>query len=205
MLCDDVELARDRCRARPTTSAACRPASICGRGHCRSRPRRRCRPSATARCACSDGTARRSCTARACRERRCVSSTLPSSVHLRTVWSPSSVQYRSCRPASMCRPCARVEQALAPGAQEIAVAVEHHHRVLAAIEDVDLVLAVDADRGDVLERPAVGQLRPVLDHAVAILAISDDGSHRRLPVLFEPDVIGGADCRQPVRASIERP
>ena len=38
---------------------------------------------------------------------------------------------------------------LAPGAQEIAVAVEHEHRVLAAIEGVDVVLRVDADRGDI--------------------------------------------------------
>ena len=63
-----------------------------------------------------------------------------------------------------------VEQPFAPAFDEIAIAVEHHHRVLAAIEDVDAVLAVDGDRGDVREIPAVGQLRPVLHHAIAMLA-----------------------------------
>jgi hypothetical protein len=41
-------------------------------------------------------------------------------------------------------PWARGYMPLAPRAQEIAVAVEHHHRVLAAIEDVDVVVLVDA-------------------------------------------------------------
>ena len=45
------------------------------------------------------------------------------------------------------QPVRAMEDALAPGAQEIALAVEHHHGVLAAIEDVDLVLAVDGDGG----------------------------------------------------------
>ena len=60
--------------------------------------------------------------------------------------------------------------AFAPGAQELTVAVEHHHRVLAAVEDVHLVLAVDRDRAHVLEFPAVRQFRPVLDDFVAMLA-----------------------------------
>ena len=47
-----------------------------------------------------------------------------------------------------------LEQALAPRAQEIALAIEHDHRVLAAIEDVDPILAVHADRRHVLEIPA---------------------------------------------------
>jgi hypothetical protein len=34
---------------------------------------------------------------------------------------------------------------LAPGAQKIALAIEDHHRVLAAIEDVDAILAVNPD------------------------------------------------------------
>ena len=66
------------------------------------------------------------------------------------------------------------EQAFAPGAQEVAVAVEHHHRMLAAVEDVDAVLAVDGDRRDVAELPAVGQLGPVLDHAITMLAAAQD-------------------------------
>ena len=45
---------------------------------------------------------------------------------------------------------------LAPRAQKLAGAVEHHHRVLAAIEHIDIVVGVGADRADLLERPAVG-------------------------------------------------
>ena len=41
--------------------------------------------------------------------------------------------------------------ALAPGAQEIALAVEHHDRVLASVENIDIVLGVDADRPDLFE------------------------------------------------------
>src|SRR3954462_14862924 len=35
--------------------------------------------------------------------------------------------------------------ALAPGTQEISIAVEDHHRMLAAIEDIDIVFAIDTD------------------------------------------------------------
>ena len=74
------------------------------------------------------------------------------------------------------------EQAFAPTLDEIAVAVEHDHRVFAAIEDVDAVLAVDADRGDVGELPAVRQFCPVLHHAIAMLAGAEDVLHVCLPV-----------------------
>ena len=70
-----------------------------------------------------------------------------------------------------------LEQALAPALEEVAVAIEHHHRMLAAIEDVDVVLAVDRDRADVGQIPAVGQLRPVLDHAIAMLARAQNDRH----------------------------
>jgi hypothetical protein len=58
------------------------------------------------------------------------------------------------------------EQAFAPASDEIALAVEHNHRVGAAIENVDAVLAVDRDGSDIGEIPALRQLR----HAVAMLA-----------------------------------
>ena len=69
--------------------------------------------------------------------------------------------------------------ALAPGAQEIAVAVEHHHRMLAAVEDIDVVAAVDPDPADLLERPALGQFRPVGIDPVSVVPVSDD--HRNIP------------------------
>src|SRR6267154_627160 len=74
------------------------------------------------------------------------------------------------------------EQPFAPACDEIAVAVEHDHRVDAAIEDVDAVLAVDRDRGDIAEVPTLRQLRPVLHHAVAMLARAENGRH----VVFSP-------------------
>src|SRR5437016_4840664 len=72
--------------------------------------------------------------------------------------------------------------ALAPRAQELAVAVEHHHRVLAAVEHVDVVPGVDADRADFLERPALGEPRPVLDDAVPVFAAPDNDRHALSPV-----------------------
>ena len=55
------------------------------------------------------------------------------------------------------------EDALAPGAQQVAVAVEHEHRVLAAVEGVDVVVLVDADRRDIgVELHAGRQFRPIV-------------------------------------------
>src|SRR5262249_6179503 len=60
-------------------------------------------------------------------------------------------------------------------------------RVFAAIEDVDVVLAVDADRGDVAEFPAVGQPGPVLDDAIAVLAAAKYYGHSSLHFLCHPE------------------
>src|SRR5215470_421871 len=46
------------------------------------------------------------------------------------------------------------EHALAPGAQEVAVAIEDNYRMLAAIEDVYVVLRVHCDASHVDELPA---------------------------------------------------
>src|SRR3954451_9355134 len=69
--------------------------------------------------------------------------------------------------------------ALAPGAQEISLAVEDHHRMLAAIEDMDIVFTVDTDSADFLERPALGKFRPIGNNPVSVLSVSDD--HRNIP------------------------
>src|SRR5215467_9060348 len=74
-------------------------------------------------------------------------------------------------------PVRAAEHTLAPGAQEISLAVEHHHGMLSAVENVNLVLAVDCDRGDVLERPAVRQFRPVLHHPIAMLTTAQNYRH----------------------------
>src|SRR5690348_16511582 len=75
------------------------------------------------------------------------------------------------------QPMGAAEQAFAKTGDEIALAVEHHHRMFAAVEDVDAVLAVDCDGGNIGELPAVRQLAPVFDDAVAMLARAQDGRH----------------------------
>ena len=82
------------------------------------------------------------------------------------------------------QPMRAAEQAFAPALDEIAVAVEHHHRMGAAVEDIDAVVAVDRDGGDVGEIPAVRQLCPVLHHAVAMLARAENGWHVFSPHFF---------------------
>src|SRR3979490_2314108 len=69
--------------------------------------------------------------------------------------------------------------ALTPRSQEVAFAVEHHHRMVAPIEDIDIVVAVDPDPADLLERPAIRQLRPVGIDLISIVAASHD--HRHIP------------------------
>ena len=59
------------------------------------------------------------------------------------------------------------ENAFAPGPQEIAFAIKHVHRVLAAVKGVDVVVLVDPDRCDIgIEGPTFGQFGPVVDDLV---------------------------------------
>src|ERR1700741_2928936 len=44
---------------------------------------------------------------------------------------------------------------LAPRAQKIAPAIEDDHRVVAAIEDIDIVVAIDTYTADLFEGPSV--------------------------------------------------
>src|SRR5690349_13849115 len=74
-------------------------------------------------------------------------------------------------------PVRAAEHALSPGAQEVSLAVEHHHRMFPAVENVNLVLAVHRDGGHVLERPPVRQFRPVLHHPIAMLATAQNYRH----------------------------
>ncbi len=72
----------------------------------------------------------------------------------------------------------------APGAQEVALAVEHDHRVLAPIEGVHPVLRVDPDRGHVgVELPPRRQLRPVVDDLVPIGARAQNDRLRHVSLL----------------------
>jgi hypothetical protein len=69
--------------------------------------------------------------------------------------------------------------ALAPGAQEISLAVEDHHRMLAAIEDIDIIFTIDTDPADFLERPALGKFRPIGNDPVSVVSVSND--HHNIP------------------------
>ena len=69
---------------------------------------------------------------------------------------------------------------LTPGPQEIALAVEDDHRVLAAVEHIDLVPAVHRYGRDIAKLPAVGQLRPVLDDPVTVFAAAQNDRHEAL-------------------------
>jgi len=53
-----------------------------------------------------------------------------------------------------------VEHPFAPGAQQIAIGIKHGNRVLAAIEGIDPILPVDADRRAVTQRDFFRQFRP---------------------------------------------
>src|SRR5207253_672879 len=74
-----------------------------------------------------------------------------------------------------------MEQALAPALDEVAVAVQDDHRMGAAVEHVDAIPAVDGDGGDILEVPAVRQRRPILDHAITMLARAQNDRHGGAP------------------------
>ena len=67
------------------------------------------------------------------------------------------------------------ENALAPGGEIIAVPVEDDQRVFAAVEEIHPVLGV-GDDGRLSQLPSLGQLLPILDLLVRVLAIAD-GSH----------------------------
>jgi hypothetical protein len=44
---------------------------------------------------------------------------------------------------------------LAPGSQKVALAIEDDHRVFTAVEDINIIVAVDADPANLLKGPAV--------------------------------------------------
>ena len=94
------------------------------------------------------------------------------------------------------------EQPLAPALEEVALAVEHHHRVLATIEHVDVVLAVDRDRADVGQVPALGELSPVLHHPIAMFAGPQNG--HASPPRFASRCGDCRKCKRPAREGLSR-
>ena len=74
------------------------------------------------------------------------------------------------------------EHAFAPRAQEVALAVEHDHRMLAAVERIDVVVAVDADGGDLVERPSIGEPAPAFLDTIPVLAGPQNDGHLVPPI-----------------------
>src|SRR5437867_7807429 len=75
------------------------------------------------------------------------------------------------------------EHALTPGAQEVAIAVKDDHRVLATIEDVDIVLGVHCRASHIDELPAGWELFPIFHGLKEQHATTDDGGHSMSPLL----------------------
>jgi TolB-like protein/class 3 adenylate cyclase/lipoprotein NlpI len=75
------------------------------------------------------------------------------------------------------------EDAFAPGADEIAVAVEHRDRMRAAVEGIDPVMAVDADRGDIAQLDLVRKLCPIGANLEREPAAAELHRHQTLPRL----------------------
>src|SRR5262249_25140612 len=74
------------------------------------------------------------------------------------------------------------EVTLAPGVEEVALAVVDDDGMVAAADQVHAHLGVDGDARDVTVLVALGQLRPALDHAIAQLGLThDDSSSARQP------------------------
>src|SRR5215467_9884470 len=87
----------------------------------------------------------------------------------------------------------------APRAQKISCAVEHHDRMVPAVEDIDVIFAVDADRTDLLERPSVGELRPILDDAVLEIAGANNDRHPGPPPMCRGQVNEATGVKQSSR------
>src|SRR5260370_29185749 len=78
------------------------------------------------------------------------------------------------------------EYAFTPGAQKIALGIEYCDRVLAAIERIDPILPVDADRRAITKSDFLRHFRPVLVDLEGVLTAPQLHRHASLPstVLF---------------------
>ena len=76
------------------------------------------------------------------------------------------------------------KQTLAPGTQKITLSVENHHRMVAAVEDVNVVLFVNADRSDLTHDHAGGNPRPIIELLIAIVTLTDCNGHLSPSWLF---------------------
>jgi hypothetical protein len=63
-----------------------------------------------------------------------------------------------------------MKQTFTPGAEEIAVSVEHYHRMFTAIEHEYRVVAVDGNARYIAKLPTIRESRPVLFNPIAVIA-----------------------------------
>jgi hypothetical protein len=73
---------------------------------------------------------------------------------------------------------------LSKGALIIALAVEHHDRMIAPSQDVHVVLGIYRHTGTLDISDSLGQLAPTLDIFVAKIANTVDLTHRLIPPLI---------------------
>src|SRR5689334_18249692 len=76
---------------------------------------------------------------------------------------------------------------LAKGAKVVALAVEHHDRVLTAGEHVDIVLRINSHTGAFVKGDARGQLAPALDILIAKVSDSVHFTHGASPFVADID------------------
>src|SRR3954449_10445338 len=72
--------------------------------------------------------------------------------------------------------------------------------MLAAVEDIDAVLAVDRDGGDIGQSPPRRQFCKIFHHAVAVFARAENGRH----VCFSPPVLRHSGMVRRTRPGISR-
>ena len=106
-----------------------------------------------------------------------VSSSLPSGVNLRTVWSRSSTRY-TMSSRSMKMPCGRRNASSPHEARNSPVAAEDHDGMFATVEDENAVVRIDGDARHLAEVPGGRQRRPVSQGAVAKGGVADEAVPR---------------------------
>src|SRR5262249_18300773 len=78
----------------------------------------------------------------------------------------------------------------------------HDHRVFAAVEDVDVVAAIDADGADFMEGPVIRELAPAFLHPIAKVTLTQNNGHFILPAARRTD---NTDCTAWCTDGAERP
>ena len=71
-------------------------------------------------------------------------------------------------------PMRALENPLAPGAQEVAITIEHGDRMRAPAEHIDLIPAIDGHRRHLIEIPAIRQSCPIGDQSIFEVTAAQD-------------------------------